>query len=108
MATVQLLGRGTYGPHVAWGMDVSPLWLYKKMPPAQNSVLIYKNGDVVERPTPEIKDIKDDSVHEFILGGTRYRTQVGSFSYEALTAAGYTWQIITEPDAYSEDYEDSY
>jgi hypothetical protein len=89
-------------------MDVSPLWLYKKMPPAQNSVLIYKNGDVVERPTPEIKDIKDESVHEFILGGTRYRTQVGSFSYEALTAAGYTWQVITEPDAYSEDYEDSY
>jgi hypothetical protein len=108
VATVQLLGRGTYGPHVPWGMDVSPLWLYVKMPPAQNSVIIYKNGDVVERPTFEIKDIRDDSVHEFILGGTRYRTEVGSFSYDALTAAGYTWQPIAEPNTYTEDYEDSY
>lgn len=108
MATVQLLGRGTYGPHVAWGMDVSPLWLYKKLPPAQNSVLIFKTGEVVERPTFEVKTIRGDDVHEFILGGTRYRTEVGSFSYESLTAAGYTWQTITEPGTYSEDYEDSY
>ena len=108
MATVQLLGRGTYGPHVPWGLDVSPLWLYKKMPPAQNSVIIYKTGTVVERPTFETKDILADNVHEFILGGTRYRTEVGSFSYTALTAAGYTWQQIAEPNTYTEDYEDSY
>jgi hypothetical protein len=108
MATVQLLGRSTYGPHVPWGGDVSPLWLYIKMPPAQNSVIIYKNGDVVERATFENKDVQDDSVHEFILGGTRYRTEVGSFSYNALTTAGYTWQPIAEPNTYTEDYEDSY
>jgi len=108
MATVQLLGRALIPAEVPYGPDVSPLWLFFKSPPSQNSVIIYKDGSVVERSTFENADIQDPDVHEFILGGVRYRTEVGSFSYEALTAAGYTWQVITEPNTYSEDYEDSY
>lgn len=105
---VQLLGRGTYGPQVAYGPGISPLWLYFLSPPAQNSVLIYNDGSVVERSTFENRDIQDVDVHTFILGGTDYRTTVGSFEYEALTAAGYTWREVAAPDTYTSNYADSY
>lgn len=108
MAEVQLLGRGTYGPRVIQGRGISPLWSFILPPPAQNSVLIYNDGSVVERATFENNDIKDEDVHTFILGGTDYRTEVGSFEYDALTAAGYTWRTIIPRDTYSEDYEDVY
>lgn len=105
---VQLLGRGTYGPQVAYGPGISPLWLYFLSPPAQNSVLIYNDGSVVERSTFENRDIQDVDVHTFILGGTDYRTTVGSFEYDALTAAGYTWREVAAPDTYTSNYADSY
>jgi hypothetical protein len=108
MATVELLGRGLIPQAVPIGRDVSPLWLFFRTPPAQNSVIIYDDGSVVERSVFENSDIKADDVRVFILGGTRYYTEVGSFEYEALTAAGYTWRTVTAPDTYSEDYEDSY
>ena len=108
MAMVQLLGRGTYGPQVAYGPGISPLWLYFLSPPAQNSVLIYNDGSVVERSTFENRDIQDVDVHTFILGGTDYRTTVGSFEYDALTAAGYTWREVAAPDTYTSNYADSY
>lgn len=108
MATVQLLGRGTYGPHVVYGPGVSPLWEYFRSPPAQNSVIIYNDGSVVERATFENDDIEDPSVNTFILGGTDYRTTVGSFAYDALTAAGYTWREVAEPNTYTSTYQDVY
>lgn len=108
MATVQLLGRGTYGPHVVYGPGVSPLWEYFHAPPAQNSVIIYENGTVVERATFENVDIQASDVHTFILGGTDYRTTVGSFEYDALTAAGYTWREVAEPNTYTATYQDVY
>lgn len=108
MATVQLLGRGTYGPDVPMGRGISRLWMYIQGPPAQNSILIYDNGDVVEKPGFENDDIQAPNVYMFILGGTRFRCETGSFEYNALTDAGYTWQTITEYDTYSEDYDDQY
>lgn len=108
MATVQLLGRGTYGPDVPRGRGVSPLWSYFLGPPAQNSVLIYDDGSVVEGPGFENDQVQADDVYLFIFGGTRFRCEVGSFEYEALTNAGYTWETITDYDTYSEDYTDQY
>lgn len=108
MATVQLLGRGTYGPYTAYGPGVSPLWLYFLSPPVQNSVLIYDDGTVVEQATFPNNVIQDPSVHTYILGGTDYQTEVGSFEYNALTAAGYTWRDVVPPNTYSENYQDVY
>lgn len=105
MIEVQLLGRGTYGPRTIQGPGISPLWSFILPPPAQNSVLIYNDGSVAERATFENDDIKDEDVHTFILGGTDYRTEVGSFEYDALTAAGYTWRNVYTGDVYSEDYD---
>lgn len=108
MATVQLLGRGTYGPDVPTGPGVSRLWMYFLAPPAQNSIIIYDDGEVVEGPGFENDQIQADNVYMFILGGTRFRCETGSFEYTALTNAGYTWQTITGYDEYGEDYDDQY
>jgi len=102
---VQLLGRGTYGPRTIQGPGISPLWSFILPPPAQNSVVIYNDGSVVERETFENDDIQDEDVHTFILGGTDYRTDVGTFEYDSLTAAGYTWRNVYTGDVYSEDYD---
>lgn len=102
---VQLLGRGTYGPSNIQGPGISPLWSFFLSPPAQNSVVIYNDGSVVERQTFENKDIQDDDVHTFILGGTDYRTDVGSFEYDSLTEAGYTWRNVYTDNVYPETYD---
>ena len=105
---VQLLGRGTYGPRVEVGPGVSPLWQFILMPSAQNSILIYDDGSVVEQATFENKDIQAEDVHTFILGGTDFRTDVGSFDYDALTAAGYTWRTVYSGNVYPETYDSPY
>jgi len=102
---VQLLGRGTYGPEMPTGRGVSPLWSFFLPPPSQNSVIVYTDGSVVERATFEQSDIADPDVHTFIYGGTDYRTDVGSFAYDALTAAGYTWRNVYTGNVYAEDYD---
>ena len=108
MTTVQLEGVGLIPPEVPYGPGVSRLWLYFQGPPAQNSIIIYNNGSVVERTTFENDVIQGPDVNTFILGGTRYRTTVGSFQYEALTDAGYSWLEIPEIDTYTEVYTDVY
>jgi hypothetical protein len=102
---VQLLGRGTYGPRTIQGQGISPLWSFILPPPAQNSVIIYTDGSVAERATFENSEIKDPTVHTFILGGTDFRTDVGSFEYDALTDAGYTWRNVYTDNVYPEDYD---
>jgi len=108
MIQVQLLGRGTYGPSVPTGPDVSPLWLFFRSPPAQNSVIVYTDGHVVEQQTFDNDDIQADNVQVFILGGTDYRTDVGSFEYTSLTDAGYTWRNVYTGNVYSEEYDTDY
>ena len=104
----QLLGRGTYGPRVVTGPDVSPLWQFFLSPPAQNSIIIYDDGTVVEQQTFENDDTLADNVHTYILGGTDFRTDEGSFEYNALTAAGYTWRDVYSGNVYDEQYDNPY
>ena len=104
----QLLGRGTYGPRVQTGPGISPLWQFFLMPSAQNSILIYNDGTVEERAGFVNYEIKDPTVHTFIFGGTDFRTDVGSFEYEALTAAGYTWRTVYTDNVYDEHYDTPY
>ena len=105
---VQLLGRGTYNPYTAYGPGVSPLWSFFLSPPAQKSILIYNDGTVVEGQAFENDDIQSPDVHTYIFGGTDFRTEVGSFDYDALTAAGYTWRNVYTENVYPEDYDSPY
>jgi hypothetical protein len=104
----QLLGRGTYGPQIQVGPNISPLWQFFLSPPAQNSILIYNNGTVVEQTTFENDTTQDPDVHTYILGGTDFRTDEGSFEYNALTAAGYTWRNVYTDNVYPETYDSPY
>jgi hypothetical protein len=105
---VQLLGRATTGPRVIQGPGISPLWSFFLPPSSQHSILIYNDGTVIERETFENSDIKDPDVHTWIYGGTDFRTDVGSFEYEALTAAGYTWRNVYTDNVYDEQYDSPY
>ena len=105
---VQLLGRATTGPRVVQGPGISPLWSYFLSPPSQHSILIYNDGSVVERETFENSEIEDPDVHTWIYGGTDFRTDVGSFEYEALTDAGYTWRNVYTDNVYPETYDSPY
>lgn len=104
----QLLGRGTYGPRVMTGQGISPLWQFFLMPPAQNSILIYNDGTVVEQETFENDVIQDPDVYMFILGGTDFRCDEGSFEYDSLTDAGYTWRNVYTDNVYDETYDNPY
>lgn len=108
MIQKQLLGRGTYGPNVSYAPGVSPLWQYFLPPPAQNSILIYSDGSVVERATFENREIQDPDVYTFILGGTDFRCDEGSFEYDSLTAAGYLWRDVYTDNVYPETYDTQY
>lgn len=104
----QLLGRATTGPRVVQGPGISPLWSFFLPPSSQHSILIYNDGTVVERETFENDDIQDPSVHTWIYGGTDFRTDVGSFEYNALTDAGYTWRNVYTDNVYPETYDSPY
>lgn len=108
MTMMQLQGRGTYGPRKAFGPGVSPLWQHFSGPPSQNSLIIYKDGSVVERATFTTTQIQDSSVYRFVLGGVDFRTTLGTFEYTSLTAAGYTWREIAPQDTYTDEYADNY
>ena len=108
MAVVQLLGRTLNSPQVMQGPGISPLWSFFRTPPSQSSVVIYTDGNVSERQTFENDEIKNADVYLFILGGTDFRCDVGSFEYTALTAAGYTWREVVPPNTYSSTYQDVY
>lgn len=108
MAVYQLMGRGTYGPRVVVGPGVSPLWQFFQAPSAQNSILIYADGTVVERATFENKEILDDQVFIYILGGTDFRCSDDSLAYQYLTDAGYTWRLVVDQDTYGAEYADAY
>jgi hypothetical protein len=108
MANAVVGGIGTYGPMVAYGPGISPLWKYMRMPPAQNSLIIYDDGSVVEGAHFENDDIAADDVHLYHYGGTIFTVEVGSFAYNALEAAGYLLEEIPEPDTYTDDYQDVY
>ena len=108
MANAVVGGIGTYGPMVAYGGGVSPLWKYMRMPPAQNSLIIYNDGSVIEGAHFEIDETQADDVYLFHYGGTQFVVEVGSFAYNALQAAGYLLEVIPEPDTYTDDYQDVY
>ena len=78
-------GVGIYGPEVIYGPGVSPLWTYFKSAPAQNSLLIKTDGTVTEQAFFANEDVLSDTTHTFILGGTRFTCEVGSFEYNALS-----------------------
>ena len=108
MAKAILKDRGTYGPSVPIGRGISNLWQFIRMPPAQNSLIIYDDGRVVEGSFFENSVLREPDVFLYIYGGTRFTCEVGSFEYNALVNAGYTLEEIPEPDTYTDDYLDVY
>lgn len=109
MTIMQLQGRGMYGPKVPTGRGVSPLWRHFTAPPAMNSVVIYKDGRVVEKAGFDTRELRpEDNIDTFILGGTDYRVEDTSFQYQSLLAAGYTFVALPEENTYEDMYRDAF
>ena len=68
------------------------LWNYFRPVPAQNSILIYADGTVEEVQVPPEYVIK--TIPVFIQGGHQFVTETGSFAYNSLVAAGYTFEAV--------------
>ena len=86
----------------------SPLWRFFLPPPTQQSIIIYKNGDVWERMTFSEDEIASPEVYQYIPGGHDYRCQVGSFEYDALVAQGYDFERVYEMHDYRDEYTEEY
>ena len=91
------------------GPDVSPLWQYIKMPAAQNTIVIYEDGSVVEKAKWDTSELRPENhVHTFILGGTDFRCEDTSFAYQSLLAAGYEFKTMPGADTHEDMYRDSF
>ena len=107
---LQLLGRGTYGPERLPRMKgPNHLWNHVSMPPAQNSVIVYKDGTVEEGAYFPPWKQAGENVHLFIYGGANIHCdELDDFARDALIAAGYTCGVGVTMDVYMERYTDEY
>lgn len=75
------------------------LWDHHANPPIQASLLVYKDGTVVEGWDFQPWEITDENVLVFIMGGTDYRCEPGPI-HDILIAAGYTCGWGVDIDVY--------
>ena len=102
----QLLGRGTHGPErVPLTRGPRHLWNHVPSPPAGNSLIIYKDGTVLEGSEFEgwqVDPIVSPNVHRYIPGATRVPCEeLDDFSRDALIAAGYECGQPQDVDVYT-------
>jgi len=88
--------------------DGSRLWKFFLPVPFQQSVIVYKNGDVWEKTSFTTDEISDSDVDTFIQGGTDFRCQDGSFVHGALVAQGYEFETVYEAGEYLPAYTEAY
>ena len=95
-----LSGQGTYGPLRVPGLR-GPMHFWERhhaMPPAQNTVIVYSDGTVLEGHLfgPEVFD--DPDVHRIFVGGYKHNVTLADdpLSYNALIGAGYTMFVPSE------------
>ncbi len=88
------------------------LWNHVSMPPAQNSLIIYTDGEVIEGNNFAAWEINREDVHRFISGGTSVRQgDLDEFSDASLLATGkYHYGFPHEVDYYTPEYpaDDTY
>lgn len=106
--TPRLLGRGTYGPdRLPLMRGPMHIWNHTAMPPAQNSIIVYKDGTVLEGShfaAWEIDPIIDPNIHRYIPGGTAAGLDnLDQFSIDTLEANGYTFGFGVDIDVYPGD-----
>lgn len=91
----RLVGRRLVG--VATPIDgsaASRLFRHIGEVPQQRSIIVYKNGDVVEKLNFTTHEINHPDVHTYIRGGTDFRQSDDEWLNTALTDQGYTFEPV--------------
>lgn len=83
------------------------LWDHKANPPIQASIIVYKDGTVVEGWDFESWEMANDRVLVFIMGGSDYRCEPG-LAHDILMANGYSCGFGANADTYLEKYTSTY
>jgi hypothetical protein len=108
-----LTGQGTYGPlHVPGLRGPAHFWeRHHSMPPAQNTLVVWKDGRVEEGNNFGPQVFTSPDVHRIFVGGYDHRCDPADdpFSFAALAKAGYSCFIPTQ-DIYmpNDTYTDQY
>jgi len=89
------------------------LWNHSAGPPTQNSIIVYKDGTVLEGNNFgawEFDPIIDPNVHRYIRGGGAYTlANLDQFSIDTLIANGYTFDYNNGSDgSYTGQYAGTY
>lgn len=94
----RLTGQGNYGPlRLPRVFGPMHLWNHVAAPPAQNTLVVMKDGSVVEGNFLSYEDMYGPLVHRVFVGGYDHRCDPDDqFSFDALTAAGYPCKFVTE------------
>lgn len=88
--------------------DTDPWTLYFAPTSIGHSLIVYDDGRVQEGIGFTIWDTKRPGVAYWIQGGTQYLVEQGSWLYDTLLAAGYTFDCSGSSDEYSADYQSAY
>lgn len=104
----QLLGRSTRSsPRMSPSRGPRHLWDHHANPPIQASIIVYKDGTVVEGWEFESWEIANENVLVFIMGGSDYRCEPGLI-HDILMANGYSCGFGANADTYLEKYTATY
>lgn len=96
----RLTGQGNYGPlRIPYTTHARlHLWNHVTQPPAQNTVIVMKDGTVIEGNQFEYEDLYGPNVHRAFIGGYRHVCNVDEdpLSWQSLQAAGYKCEVATQ------------
>lgn len=108
----RLTGQGNYGPlRLPRYKGPMHLWNHHQPPPAQNTVVVMKDGTVVEGHEMSYEQMYGPLVHRVFVGGYVHVCNVEEdpLSWASLKAKGYKCEVATQDiylpnDKHSDDY----
>ena len=97
MTVYVITGQSNHGPFRP-PMKKGPehFWTsHHSMPPAQNTIIVYEDGLVIEGFDFSPDDLSDPTIYKVLTGGYRHTvdTEADPFLYDCLTVAGYSFHV---------------